>query len=164
VSSVSDEVVDLKKFEIFDHNITSEYVTYIVDLWEGDKNDPAVSITRYIGVWRGDQLEKEDGEAFDPDFWGESRSRYTYRLEPKPKPLAWTTVETVKEADKELLSFKTQQENMLNKNQYYGKNRRAELYQEFLDAIDILALWPDREDMWKKVEAYRRYNAHSHEK
>jgi len=166
MSSTAEEKVDLKRFEIYDHNVTSEYVTYMVDLWEGDRKDPAVSVTRYIGVWHGEQLEKEDGEAFDPDFWGD-RNRYSYRIEPIPRPLMWHVVEETKKADKELLQFKNDQQNELGEGRLYrygASQKRAELYQLFMNAIDTLAKWPEDEAAWKHVERWRNYNARLHEK
>jgi len=165
MSSTEEVAVDLKQFEIVDHNIAVGYVTYIVDMWDGDKADPTVSVVRRIGVWRGEQLEKEDGEAFDPDFWGD-RTRYSYRIEPNPKPLVFEILETVKEADKELVRFKNDQEGELGQGKYrYGAaQRRAELYQAFMDAIDTLAKWPENEAAWKAVEKWRNYNARLHEK
>jgi len=169
MSNTAEEVVvDERQSEIIDHNIAAGYVTYIVDRWEGDRNDPTVSVTRYIGVWRDDQLEKPDGEAFDPPFWPTEKSRYSYRSEPdNPKPLVWQTVETMKEADQELVRFKNDQNNELGEGsryQYGSAKRRSELYQEFMDAIDTLAKFPENEEAWKKVERWRNFNARLHEK
>ena len=166
-STETTEVPDLRQFEIVDHNIAAGYVTYIVDLWDGDRNDPTVSINRYIGTWRGENLEKEDGEAFDPSFWPKDRSRYTYRNRPSPDPLVWERLETVKEADQQLLRFKQDQENQLGDNSRYlygGAQRRVELYQKFMDAIDVLAKRPDDEEAWKHVTRWRNFNARLHEK
>ena len=52
--STTEKDVTQKNFEVVDHNIAAGYVTYIVDLWEGDRNDPATTVTRHIGVWRGE--------------------------------------------------------------------------------------------------------------
>jgi len=168
MSNTAEEVVvDERQSEIIDHNIAAGYVTYIVDRWEGDRNDPTVGVVRYIGVWRDDQLEKPDGEAFDPPFWPKDKSRYSYRTEPdSPKPLVWQQVEITKEADHELVRFKNDQESELAEGKYrYGSAaRRSELYQKFMDAIDTLAKWPENEEAWKVVDRWRSYNAKLHEK
>jgi len=166
--SSTEEKVDLRHFEIYDHNVTSEYVTYMVDLWEGDRNDPTVSVVRYIGVWLGEVLEKEDGEAFDPSFYPKDPSRYVYKNKPNnPPPLVWEVVAVVKEADQELVKFKNDQQNELGEGRLYrygASQKRAELYQLFMNAIDTLAKWPEDEAAWKHVERWRNYNARLHEK
>jgi len=166
--SSTEEVVDLRHFEIIDHNIAAGYVTYIVDLWEGNRNDPTVNVVRHIGVWLGEVLEKEDGEAFDPSFYPKgSPSRYVYKNKPdNPPPLVWETIEVVKKADAELVRFKNDQQSELAEGRYrYGSaQRRAELYQAFMNAIDYLAKWPEDEHSWKAVDAWRNYNARLHEK
>lgn len=167
MSDTAEEVADLRQFEIIDHNIAAGYVTYIVDLWDGVRKDPAVSITRYIGVWREEKLEKEDGEAFDPSFWAPKTSRYSYRNNPVPEPLAWERIEVVRAADQELLRFKSEQALELGEGDSYlygSRRNRVELYKKFMDAIDTLANNPDDEAAWQDVEQYRNYNARLHEK
>jgi hypothetical protein len=168
VSEATENEVDLKQSKIYDHNITEGYVTYIVDMWEGDEKDPTVGISRYVGVWRAEQLEVDD-VAIDPDFWGSARmQRYTYRNSPTPQPLVWELMEEIKTPDKELVKFKRDQEHALHKPSYGsgGAVRRADLYNEFLRAIDFIAKYPnsDNKAQWDAIEAYRGYNARLHER
>lgn len=168
MSSTVEQQPDLRQAEIIDHNIAAGYVTYIVDRWDGDKDDATVDVVRYIGVWSEGVLEKEDGEAFDPPFWPPRGSYYSYQNKPNdPPPLVWEKIETVKAADQELVRFKNDQEGTLHVPSYsYGgaAKRRAELYQAFLGAIDILAKRPEDQWAWEKVDAWRNYNARLHEK
>lgn len=163
-----DEKPDLRQAEIIDHNVAAGYVTYIVDRWDGDKDDPTVAIVRFIGVWKEEDLETEERGAFDPLFWPKDVSRYSYRNEPTDPPaLHWHMLESVKEADKELVKFKNDHENMTGESSqftYGSQKKRVDLYREFLDAIDLLAKYPDNEEAWARVERWRNYNARLYEK
>lgn len=162
-------------FEIIDHNIVPDlYVTYIVDTWEGDRNDPATQINRYIGVWKAEDLESEERGAFDPDFgemldrYGYRRSRYSRRSTNKdePEPLVWEHLDVTKEADSDARSMRQEYESITDPNGYaYGSQRiHKDLYNAFLDAVDTLAEDPDNEQAWEAVTKFRQYQALKHEK
>jgi hypothetical protein len=153
------------KWEIVDHDVhqMSGLVAYVVDVWEGDKNDPATSITRHYGVWDGDKLETEDGTAFDPDFWPENA--YSYRPRPKPEPLVWESLNEVKKADSGARTFKRDQERMLDTGHSYGEaGKQRLLYSTFMNAIDVIAADPDNAEAWAAVDAWRDYRAMQYEK
>jgi hypothetical protein len=155
-------------YEILDRNVTTDYVTLIVDVWEGDRNDPAVQVERYIGVWR---IEDLDDGASDPNFSevDTTHSRYRYSHDDggvKPAPLAWTVIETTKEADKQARSAKKEAMDWEDPESYvgWGENRKKELYIAFLDAIDTLAEDPTNEQALAAVDAFRSHSALKHEK
>jgi hypothetical protein len=153
-------------WDVIDHNIIpDQYVVYIVDLWDGKKNDPAVSVERYIGVWAADALEDAEGNAIDPDWAGwEPRSYYS---KIKPEAIRWDRLETVKEADRESQRFKQDSDSAADTEHYRynpGNQRRAQMYKEFLIAIDMLAKNDKNEQAWEMVQKYRDYQAHRHEK
>ena len=156
------------QYEIIDHNVIPDlYVVYIVDIWDGNRNDPAVGVERYIGVWAWDALENEDGSAKDPSFNEYDGSRYSYRSRIKPEPLHWDALETVKEADRESQRFKQDSDSAADTERYRyspGSQRAAQLYKEFLIGIDMLAEDDKNEQAWEMVEKYRQYQAQRHEK
>lgn len=151
------------QFEIIDHNITPEYVTYIVDLWVGNRHDPAVGIMRHIGVWHSEDLETEERGAFDPDFAAVHPNRY--RSQPKPEPLLWDTLEEVKAAEKDAERFKNEQNAALNTEGYsYNRDKTHDgLYARFLDAVDVLAADGENVEAWLAVDQFRDYSAKKHE-
>src|SRR6516162_5498097 len=79
-------------------------VTYVVDVWRGDREDPATPVTRYIGVWKSDQLEG------DPTISMSNPGGYSERITQKPEAMVWEKLETVKIADKEAQQFKDHHE------------------------------------------------------
>lgn len=154
--------------EVVGHEVVADYVVYIVDIWMGDKSDPAVEVIRHTGIWKGEALEDDEGNAIDPDF---SKSQpKTYRYDDwgggEPEPLMWDSLETPKVADKAARSHKDEAMKWEDPEGYvgYGNNRKKELYIKFLDAIDVLADDPESTTAWADVQAYRDYNAHLHEK
>jgi hypothetical protein len=165
-------------YEVIDHNIVPDlYVTYIVDVWEGDRSDPATGVTRFIGVWRAEDLETEERGAFDPDFtqvtdynyrYSYSRGSRSWRKSDTPEPLVWEVVETTKEADEGAQKMRSEYENMTDpeaRAYTYGAQRiHKDLYVKFLDAVDILAEDPDNEEAWEDVKAFRDNQALKHEK
>lgn len=161
------------RFEIIDHNVVPDmYVTYIIDKWNGDKDDPAVSVVRYIAVFRAEQLENEAGEAFDPDFTKDG-GRYSYRDNDKiePKPLTWEPLETIKTADKESAQFSGDYDDMTgdddggyNRYSYGAMAKRKQLYEKMMAAIDVLAERPEDQFAWAAVDEYRALSALQHEK
>lgn len=163
------EAEQATNYLVIDHNVTEggQYVTYIVDLWQGRLDDPATQITRYIALFRGDDLETEDGEAIDPDWAGVDLHRH-WAMEHsiKPTPLVWETVEKTKHADRDAEQYRDQQAGMLSDRGYaYGEAAtKKKLYQAFIEAIDVLATDPENEAAWETVEKYRNYNAKLHEK
>jgi hypothetical protein len=147
-----------RHIDIIDHNIVGEeYVTYIVDMWAGDRTDPAVDITRYLGCWNASDLVNADGESNDPDFWG-GRDRYSYYTRPTPRPITWETLGEKKKGQSDAKSFKKIQETLTGDS--YGS---SELYKKFLDAIDTVAGDPDNEAAWAAIDAYRRGQALQYE-
>lgn len=153
-----------------DHLIStmSGAVIYIVDLWEGSKTDPATEIKRYIGLWRDEQLENEQGEAFDPDFTDtQIVHRYSGGSYIKPEPVVWELIETIKTADRGALDFKSQQDHLLqgkHSTYNYTAGKESQLYIAFIAAIDVLAEDPENEEAWAAVQAWRDYRAGLHEK
>jgi hypothetical protein len=163
--STTDEEVAFQYEEVDVNIVPDQYVTWIVDLWRGDKRDPATAITRYIAVWRADQLENEQGEGVDPTF----KPAASYRRQdpvPVPQPMVWNILEKIKEPDQEAEKFRTQQENLMNRElpRYGSTSTRASLYQAFMDALDVLAHSPDDQEAWAKVEAYRNNQALEYER
>lgn len=155
------------QYEIIDHNIIPDsYVTYIVDIWEGDRNDPATGVGRYIGVWNGDDLETEEQGAFDPDFTM-ARSKRKWDPKPTPEPLHWALLEETKKPDRSAENHRDQEQNLTKKKEGYyqnKQNRAVDLYTAFLDAIDTLAEDDTNEQAWRAVEAWRSRLNDEHEK
>jgi hypothetical protein len=156
------------QFEIIDHNvIPDQYIVYIVDLWDGNKNDPAVGVNRYIGVWKWDVLEDEQGDALDPSFASADLGRYSMSRSIKPEPLHWDHLEVMKAADRESERFKQDSDHASNAEYHRyspSSKRSAELYNEFLIGIDMLAKDENNEQAWEMVEKYRTYQAQKNEK
>jgi hypothetical protein len=150
-------------FEVIDHNIIPDlYVTLIVDCWIGNRNDPAVAVDRYLGVWRADDLESEQGEAMDPTYKVDWR-----QIEATPKPLTWTVVEHIQQPDRELLSFKKQSDEILDPESYAGYGSAAthkRQYREFMEAIDRVAADESDDEAWATIDAFRKHQALQHEK
>lgn len=150
-------------YETIDINIVPDlYVTWIVDIWSGDRNDPATDVNRYIAVWNADALEDEQGNAVDPVF----HRRSSYSTEPKPniQPLHWHLLDSVKAADPAARSFKQQQESALtvDPESYYGRQHKP--YQDMMEAIETLVGDPENEEAWSKIEQFRRIQAMRHER
>lgn len=158
--------IDGVHFETVDINVIPDsYVTWIVDIWEGDRRDPAVAIGRYIGVWRGEQLEDKEGNAVDPDFSELNGRSYSYERNIKPRPMHWSLLEEVKTADRDAENAKHQHEALMSDGYSYGsETTRKKLYKAFMEAIDVLGDDPNNETAWEAVEAWRSYQAHKHEK
>lgn len=153
------------QFEILDHNIAAGYVTYIVDLWEGDRTDPAVGVTRYIGVWDENVLETEERGAFNPDFTSASGSYYSgSRM--KPPALVWTEIGQTKKQVREAEQFKSQLNNLMNNDRYsYGVAASTkDRFQKFMAAIDKLATDNSDAEAWEAVHAWRERLALAYEK
>jgi hypothetical protein len=165
---------NLTSYEIIDHEIlqSSGLVTYVVDIWDGDRHDPAVSITRYLAVYLGEKLETEDGEAFDPNFGYASDSRYggsSLNKDRAGEPKIWAQIETIKKADREAENALDDYKRMTGKsNRYsYGSTYTTgaqTMYNAFLDAIDRLGTPEETETDWEAVEKWRTYQAHKEEK
>lgn len=158
-------------FDTIDVNIIPDlYVTWIVDIWEGNRNDPATQIDRYIGVWRADVLEDDEGNARDPEFKAGRADDYSssYRISRaiEPAPLHWDQIDTPKKADAEARQYRRESEAYADAGAYrYGSERvRAELYQKFMAAIEVLGTDPNNEEAWAAVEAWRMHDATKHEK
>jgi hypothetical protein len=154
--------------DVVGHEVVADYVVYIVDIWIGDRTDPAVEVVRHTGIWRGSDLEDVEGNAFDPDF--SKCTPKTYRYDDwgggDPEPLMWDSLEIEKKADPRARSHKDEALKWEDPEGYvgYGQNHKKELYIKFLDAIDILADDPENEEAWAMVKDYRDYSAHLHEK
>lgn len=152
------------QFEIIDHNIAAGYVRYIVDLWEGDRTDPAVGVTRYIGVWNENVLETEERGAFDPDFTSARGSYYGSRM--KPPALVWAEIGETKKQVREAEQFKHQLKSLMNNDRYsYGaRQSEKDRFQKFMAAIDKLATDNSDQEAWEAVHAWRERLALAHEK
>jgi hypothetical protein len=137
----------------------TEYVVIICDAWKGDRDDPAVGISRYIAMFPAESA---------PEELELSDQSYGYKLKEQDRRnvLAWEQVEEIKKQDDDARNYAATQDNLLDPEGYsYGENRRKKgLYIQFIEAIDILAVDPDNEPAWAAVEAYRSYNAGLHEK
>lgn len=152
------------QYETIDVNIIPDlYVTWIVDIWRGDRNDPAVDVERYIGVWDAAVLEDEDGNAVDPSF--ESR-RYGMGVQPTIAARHWEVLDHIKKSDSAARTFKKQQDDLFNPDSYaYGSTHtHKSLYTEFMNAIDVLVEQPDNKEAWEAVDAFRKNQAMQHEK
>jgi hypothetical protein len=151
------------QYETIDVNIVNDlYVTWIVDIWDGDRNDPAVDIIRYIGVWDADALEDDDGNAVDPTF---KKGQYS-GVTPSHKPRHWEQLDHIKKSDGAARSFKKQSDEMLDPERYagYGLATSKTKYMAFMDAIDTLVSDPENAEAWAAVDAWRAHNAQLHEK
>jgi hypothetical protein len=154
-------------FLIVDHEIAqnTDLVIYVLDVWQGDREDPAVGVARYMGVFKGEDLTTDDGEALDPDF---SKWKPGYYNEKKiiPQPLFWETLEEIKKGDRDAENFKRQTEGLLLKDDYSFGSRHVErtLYQGFVEAIDILAVDGENEEAWAAVNKYREHKALEYER
>jgi hypothetical protein len=149
---------------IVDHEIleSAGLVVYVIDIWRGDKNDPAVAVERYYGLWDAEGLVSEDGEAITPTI---SMGNYD-RFKQTPEAIKWEKLETVKAADKEAEQFKRHHDNQMDEGGYaWGEAREQKYkYQQFMRALDILAADEDNEEAWAAVKEYRDYQALKHEK
>jgi len=144
------------QYEIIDHNVTpdQEYVTLILDIWMGDRNDLATGIDRYIGVWRGSALETDEGEAINPSFEKHSWRRYV--PEPKPDTLVWEKMESIKEVDRDAQSHQTESAALMSGSYFgYDSGIKEGQYESFLDAIDRLAENYEDESAWEAVNNWR---------
>lgn len=158
---------DSEQYLVIDHNIVTDmYVTYIVDIWSGDLNDPATGITRYIGVWKAEDLETEERGAFDPDFSKARTSRSYYYGDWQggdPQPLLWEALEETKKPDKDASDHKEEHEQFSERREGYyshSHNSLVDQYQAFLDAIDRVARDESDEEAWTIINTWRnRQNA-----
>jgi len=160
--------------DVIDVNIIPDlYVTYIVDVWDGPRHDPATQAERYICVFAHESpaLQTEDGGAKDPDFGAVAekwRSRYSDPSGKGDDPLVWKHLQDIKVADRESKFFKDQQEKYADPENYrysYGTEKtRAQLYNDFMDAVDTLVTDPDNAVAWEAVEKWRKFNAERHER
>lgn len=163
VSGVHYDTVDI-------NIIPDQYVVWIVDIWEGNESDPATQIDRYIGVWRADVLEDDEGNAKDPVFLADRANQYatSYRMHNiiNPAPLHWDQLETPKKADEDARRYRQESEQYADEKAYrYGSERvRATLYQQFMAAIEVLGQDPSNEEAWQKVEEWRMHDATKHER
>lgn len=143
-------------FDVLDHHVTPgmEYVTLIVDVWRGDRKDPATAVDRYLGLWSGESLENGDGEAVDPSF-----SQHGWKgVVPNPEPLVWECFEHIKTADRTAESHKEQTDRLQKRNDGYGSthhNRQVDLYEAFLEAIERVAVDDTDEEAWTAITAWR---------
>ena len=155
--------------KIVDHEVlqSAGLVTYVIDVWRGDREDPATAVERYLGVWNSDDLVTEDDEAITPTI--SIRTGYSYRggdYGQKPEAKFWQKLEVIKAADKEAEQFKGHTEHMMNEGGYsYGEMAtQKRKYQAFMRALDVLAIDEGNEEAWAMVEEYREYQALKHEK
>lgn len=158
----------MNRHEVVGHEVVASYVVYIVDIWQGDRNDPAVEVIRHTGIWRGSDLEDEDGNAIDPDFSKCKPKTYRYSdwEGDGPEPLMWDSLETPKQADREAKGHKEQAIKWEDPEAYvgYSHHTRHRLYIQFLDAIDTLSQDDGDQEAWAAVEAYRQSTALMHER
>jgi hypothetical protein len=153
---------EIMSAETVDKHITEQgYVNYIVDIWEGIRSDPATGVSRFIGVWKLEQLVDENEGLSDPDF---NAGGSSWRIRPSPTPLAWEQIEQIKKSDRDAEKYKGQQSQMLNGRGYGIDNITYSLYQAFMTAIDVLAVTEDDAEAWAAVDAYRNHQAQMYEK
>jgi len=153
---------------IVDHEVleSAGLVTYVVDVWRGDKDDPAVAVTRYLGVWDADDLVGEDDEALTPTISLRNPGGYSESLTQKPQAKIWEQLKTVKAADQDARQFKSHDEHMMSDSGYmYGERRlEREKYQNFMRALDVLSVDETNEEAWALVDEWRKYQALKYEK
>lgn len=149
-------------FEIQDHNIAAGYVTYIVDIWDGDRDDPAVGVNRYLGVWQESVIM--DTEHGQPEFdrvdvgWS-----YAGRL--KPPAAVWQVLKEVKESVREAEQHQSEHKGLMSEGYSYGAGAtRKSRYQKFMAAIDTLVTDPENEQAWQDIDAWRNVMAMEHER
>lgn len=151
---------------VVDHEVAqnTDLVIYVLDVWQGDRKDPAVGVSRWMGVFKGEDLTTDDGEALDPDF---SKYKPGYS-EGKiiPQPLFWQLLEEIKKEDREAERYKSQTAALLARDDYsYGTRLKEKtLYQGFVEAIDILAVDGENAEAWAAVDAYREHKALEYER
>jgi hypothetical protein len=150
-SSADINVIELGRSRIAD------YVTVIVEAWIGERTDPATEVTRYAAMYRAEEA---------PEHLPLKEKWSGIELDRDDPHLLWKEVETVQKADREWIRARDIHLSMENPEQYrYGSAARmGELYREFLDAIDTLAIDKDNEEAWNKVQEFRQYQALKNEK
>lgn len=141
-------------------NEGTDYITVILELWQGDRDDPITSVNRYLALFDGTTLDGEsisDLISFDPDYYG---------FKVKPEPLVWDQFKEVKESDDAARQHSSNEDHLINQaNSGWGSNKdKANLFVKFLAAIDVLAESEEDEAAWTDITAWLEYQAHLHEK
>lgn len=136
------------------------YVIYIFDWWEGNRNDPAVSVHRFIAVYDGEAMEE------DPDFAVRSRYRYGIGEGPdvKPVPLHMATLGTTKEADRDALEYKNAMNRVESEGHRAFGSASSVRFNDFATMIERVAANPEDEEAWEKIEEYRMWQATKNDK
>jgi hypothetical protein len=138
-------------------NPDTDYVTIILDVWKGDRDDPAVEVIRYLSLFSVEEA---------PEVFLFNDGYYSTRLKEAQKPIIWKEIGHQKTAVQEAKQHKGQYEQMTREDRYgYGVvSRDKERYMAFMDAIDALHEDPQDEEAWKKVDSWRSHMATLHEK
>lgn len=137
--------------EVIDSHVGGGFITLIVDVWSGDREDITTGIDRFVGVWP-ENIVSDDAL---PDFSQITAGRYGYK--PKPQPKIWEYLCEIKAADEDArLYAKAQEHELANDGRYrYGTSAiQAQLYRSFLSALDVIAANEEDPEAWKAVDAF----------
>jgi len=140
------------QYTMIDQVNVADYITMVIEVYDGDREDPATEIRRYQATY--------------PSNWdGEIELRGSYSLYRPKGSLGWVDLEVVKEKDHDAESYEYAQGNMLNGDRYYsGSGKGRKLYQAFMEAIDVLSGDDENVDAWAAVDEWRQYQALLNEK
>lgn len=140
-------------------NPDTDYVTVILDLWKGDRDDPAVGVSRFLALFNISSV---------PDEFKFNHQYYGYRLSDPESAILWEHLGDVKKEDKGARDHQQNDDFMLDENEERWRPpevvKRKLLYQQFIAAIDVLAVDYENEEAWAAVDAWRGYHATLHEK
>ena len=133
----------------------TDYVTIVVDVWAGERDDPATEILRYQATYN--VVDVPETIALDDDRWGWSVAGPVITFE---------QLDAVQKSDTGAKHFRTEYQQMTDPEAYAGWDMRTqkELYTAMLDAIDVLAEDDGNEEAWAAIDAYRGHIAVKHEK
>ena len=147
-------------YEILDHNIAAGYVSYIVEMWNGDDRTAlAAEVNQYLFLWDAENeiFTGPDDVALDPDF-GQVDRYGEFRPENRAhSPLVSQKIRKVKEADRDALNFEKTQRDKLDPEGYRGYGSSGtdkDMYVSFMDAIDAVGQNEDDEAAWQKIDAW----------
>lgn len=129
--------------------------TIVVDIWDGDRTDPTVGVKRYMGAFTHDDFEKIKLRK----RWGDD---YEVMKADEVGCVLWEYVVEVKKVDRDAESMMNDEKSILSDN--WSHRGKKDVYERFLDAIDVLAKDDTDKEAWAAVDAWRGLYANLHEK
>lgn len=142
----------------------TDYVVLVTEIWQGDRNDPATSVSRYMGMWEAGDVPPEGELPLDQRYGSPELERET-----RKQNLVWESLGLVQGSDRDYRSHRDEYQSMTAEDggyRYsYGISRkRKELYVAMLNAVDIIAEDENNKEAWAAIDAYREYWALEQEK